>query len=272
MATVSLFDTIHFQSRNDDKFNLRCRIDLPQRYGSVSGAEKLCNPATVQQNLVWRAAKLLQTTANVNQGADIILIKRIPLEAGLGGASSDAAATLIAANRVWKAGRTKKQLAELAAEIGSDVPFFLNSGYALCRGRGEIVEPIAADFGIPIVICKPPEGLSTAKVFQNCTIGKSPKESKSFIEVLKNGDRHLLGSRLINRLEEASVEICGICREISCQFSQCGSLGHQISGSGTSYFGIFANQNSARQAANRLSARFPTSFVFVGSTLAPRRY
>ena len=116
-------------------------------------------------NLVVRAVELVRRRAGVRRGAKLLLVKRIPAAAGLGGGSSDAAAALVAANEGWRLGRSRDELADWAAELGSDVPFFLAGGPAICRGRGERVEPVAGLGALDFVVVRPPEGLSTAAVY-----------------------------------------------------------------------------------------------------------
>ena len=126
------------------------------------------------ENLVTRAAILLRRRAGVAAGATIRLVKRIPSAAGLGGGSSDAAATLLAGNLAWGIGWPLAHLAELAAELGSDVPFFLTSRAAICRGRGERVEPLACPSRVHAVVVRPPAGLSTAQVYGRCQLDSLP--------------------------------------------------------------------------------------------------
>jgi 4-diphosphocytidyl-2-C-methyl-D-erythritol kinase len=117
---------------------------LPGDKASSSGDQASIDPhrriPSDATNLAVRAVELLKRRAGVEAGAEVQLIKRIPAAAGLGGGSSDAAAALLAANAAWRVGWTRTRLMSLAAELGSDVPFFLGEGAAICRGRGELVE------------------------------------------------------------------------------------------------------------------------------------
>src|SRR5205823_2480704 len=113
-------------------------------------------------NLVTRAMQMLRSQAHVAAGARVQLLKRIPSAAGLGGGSSDAAAALVAANAGWELNWPQAELAALAARLGSDVPFFLGHGPALCRGRGEQIEPVGGLGCLHFVLVRPPAGLSTA--------------------------------------------------------------------------------------------------------------
>ncbi len=126
MQTISLCDTLDF--------TLHREIVMECNEPSLHTAD----------NLVMRAAEMLRAKAGYREGARIALTKRIPLSSGLGGGSSDAAATLIALNRLWRLGLSADELATMAAELGSDIPFFIYGGLALVKGRGEKVIPLPA--------------------------------------------------------------------------------------------------------------------------------
>jgi 4-diphosphocytidyl-2-C-methyl-D-erythritol kinase len=137
------------------------------------------------------------------------LVKRIPLAAGLGGGSSDAAAALVAANLGWGLGWSHEQLAVLAAELGSDVPFFLSPGYfrsgpAICRGRGERVEPLAPQSLLHCVVATPPEGLSTAQVYSACRPAAAARPLAALLDALRRGQTALAGRLLYNGLQPAA--------------------------------------------------------------------
>src|SRR5262249_22303109 len=126
-------------------------------------------PGSGADNLVLRAACLLKEASGTSRGARMDLIKRIPLAAGLAGGSSDAAAALWGLNFLWRLGLSQRELSGLAARLGSDVPFFLcSSSAAICRGRGELVEPLPLPGRFWFVIARPQTGLSTAEVYRGC--------------------------------------------------------------------------------------------------------
>src|ERR687883_1177363 len=118
-----------------------------------------------EDNLVPRAARLLRTATGYGGGVDVTLHKRLPVDAGLGGGSSDAAATLMALNQRWGLALGRERLAELGAALGSDVPFFFYAPLALVSGRGEVVEALPPAPPASVVLLQPPCGLSTARVF-----------------------------------------------------------------------------------------------------------
>ena len=207
------------------------------------------------ENLATRAALLLRRRAGVTAGTTIRLLKRIPSAAGLGGGSSDAAATLLAGNLAWGINWPRERLVELAAELGSDVPFFLSGGAAICRGRGERVEPLAAPGRLHAVVVRPPEGLSTALVYSGCTPGQPPRSVMPLVSALGRGDLREVGRLIYNRLEAPAAELSRWIDRLRGEFSRLGCLGTQMSGSGTSYFGICHHAVHARHVAGRLRAR-----------------
>jgi 4-diphosphocytidyl-2-C-methyl-D-erythritol kinase len=249
MCPINLCDTLYFRDSPDAAVELRCR----KAHGS--GGRGLDDLPEGPENLVARAVDLTRRRAGVRRGAKLLLIKRIPAAAGLGGGSSDAAAALMAANEGWKLGLSHDELMGLAAELGSDVPFFLAGGPAICRGRGEIVEPLARLGSLDFVVVRPPEGLATAAVYGRCRPAERPRSVRPLLEALDRGDRSLTGSRLWNRLQPAAETLSPWIRRMREEFATLGCLGHGMSGSGTSYFGICRHARHARRTERGLRAR-----------------
>ncbi len=275
MSTVSIFDRMRFTRRNDEDFILTIRTagcgNLPKEKDSIP-----CD----DQNLIIRSLRLLRATAREQQTANccqdgfkIDLDKQIPSAAGLGGASSNAAAALIAGNQLWQLNWNRDKLSKIAAQLGSDIPFFLHGGTAICRGRGEKIEPIQATSGIPIVIAKPDFGIPTASIFNRVTVPAYPIQINQFISSFQQVDPHTLGTSMFNRLQEFAEPISpAITRtflNLKKEFSRLNCLGHQMSGSGSSYFGVFSTSRAARHATQYLAARFPDTRVFFTQTLTP---
>ena len=265
MAAVDLRDHLRFYQRADDQINLRIVNPI--------SSPSLESIPTDDGNLIIQALRLLQKSnldnARAPRGCDVLLLKRIPSEAGLGGASSNAAAALMAGNSLWNLGLGREQLSLLGSQIGSDVPFFIYGGAAVCSGRGEIINPIRSSSGIPIVIAKPRTGLSTAKVFAQCQVATSAQSSLPIVSSLENGRFSELASLFFNRLEEVARTMNEDIKELSIAFREINCPGHQMSGSGTSYFGVFPSSRVARRAARVLSNRLPHAKIFVSRTLSP---
>lgn len=254
MTGISVYDTLFISPACQGEIHLRCRwADGIEAWragvGRDSGGGSLPEET---QNIVWRAAERLRTRAGVPHGVRMELVKRVPAEAGLGGASSDAAAALVGLNRFWQLGWNTAQLTDMAAELGSDVPFFLRAatrGAALsvCRGRGELVEPLAGIPRLDFVVVRPPGGLSTAAVYRQCCPATEPLGSSTLIAALRVGNLSLAGKRLFNRLQ-ATAEVLSPWIERTREiFDRLDCCGHQMSGSGTSYFALCRNARHARR-------------------------
>jgi 4-diphosphocytidyl-2-C-methyl-D-erythritol kinase len=258
MCPISWFDTLHFRETEEERVSLKCR--------PVLGAASLGLDAVSEgpENLVFRAVELVRQRAGVRRGAALRLVKRIPAAAGLGGGSSDAAAALVAANEGWRLGRSKEQLAAWAAELGSDVPFFLAGGPAICRGRGEQVQRITGVAPLYFVVVRPPAGLATAAVYGACRPAAKAMSVESVTVAMQQGDCRQLGRLLHNRLLGAAVQLSPWIPRLQEEFSRLDCLGHGMSGSGTSYFGLCRHARHANRVAERLRARG------VGSVLAVR--
>ncbi len=252
MCPIDLYDTLHFQDDPSGQLELRCR----RVFGA--GGSQDCGLGDVPDganNLVIRAVELVRRHAGIRRGARLRLIKRIPAAAGLGGGSSDAAAALVAANEGWQLGRSNAELADWAAELGSDVPFFLVGGPAVCRGRGERVASVTGLGLLYFVVVRPPEGLATPAVYGICRPAEQPQNAAPLVEALQQGDWYQTGRRLLNRLQPAAETLSPWVVRLRDEFSRLDFLGHGMSGSGTSYFGICRHARHARRCARRLEGR-----------------
>ncbi len=255
MVAITIFDTIVFTTTFEDQVRLTCSTSTGERARDVAiggGANLMGDVPAGGKNLVMRAVLRLREAAGVTAGAAIHLIKRIPSAAGLGGASSDAASALLAANQAWQLGWSRADLARLAAELGSDIPFFFGKGTAICRGRGELIEPLALASFLHFVVVRPPEGLSTALVYQHCSTVENQVAIDPLVTALRQGDSGGTAQCLLNRLEPAAAGLTPWIVRLRNVFDRLDCLGHQMSGSGTSYFGICRHARHARRVAARL--------------------
>jgi 4-diphosphocytidyl-2-C-methyl-D-erythritol kinase len=206
------------------------------------------------ENLAWRAADLLRKRAGVTKGAKICLVKRIPAAAGLGGASSDAAAVLLAANAAWGLHWPTERLAPIAAELGSDVPFFLMGGSAIATGRGEQLDAVRLARA-PLVVVRPPVGLSTPRVYAACHPRAEAAGPRSLLESLEAGKTASAAKQLVNDLQPAAMKLTPWIERLAQEFEQQSVFGHQMSGSGSSYFAVCRSARQARRIAAKLRAR-----------------
>src|SRR5262249_7778087 len=155
--------------------------------GGLLQASRLIDIPQGEENLAVRAVRLLAGAAGIDHGSKLRLIKRIPAGAGLGGGSSDSAAALLAANLAWGLDWPISRLADIAAQIGSDVPFFLYSRPSVCTGRGEKIEPVFGIAKLDFVIVSPPEGLSTAAVSKGCKQARLPLAVDPTVHAFRKG-------------------------------------------------------------------------------------
>lgn len=232
---------------------------------TVRGSAATADIPTDSRNLVVRALELLRERSGCELGAGVELVKRIPSAAGLGGGSSDAATALELGNQVWGIGWSRSQLAELAAELGSDVPFFLAHGTAICRGRGEHVQSLGATSPLHVVIVKPPAALGTAEVYR--ALDQMPRKNSTaqanlssasiadLAATLQRGTFHQIHRWMANRLEAAAATLSPWVGRLKSIFAEFDCLAHQLTGSGSAYFGVCRNAQHARRLATILSMR-----------------
>ena len=206
-------------------------------------------------NLVMRAARLLLKTAGIDRGARIELQKRIPIAAGLGGGSSDAAATLWGLNRLWGLRWPRARLQELAVELGMDVPFFLGTGRAVARGRGERLQTLPGSGGYALVLVNPRAPLSTREVYGRVPAGwhAEPTGTERVIEALRRRNVATLAAALTNNLERVVEPVLPVIGRMKAALLAAGALGAIMSGSGPTVFGLARSLDHARQVRSRVS-------------------
>jgi 4-diphosphocytidyl-2-C-methyl-D-erythritol kinase len=218
---------------------------------------------TDARNLVWRAAALLWSvrrdpTAPL-AGVRVTLEKRIPAEAGLGGGSSDAAATLVALSRLWNLSLDLPSLARLGARLGADVPFFLAGGTALGSGRGDDVSPLVEPPVTPIVIVKPPFGVPTPDAYGWFDQDRKPKPVRGTSRTLPGWPAWAHDLR--NDLEPPVASRFPQIRRTSRELTALGAMHAAMSGSGSAVFGVFADETVAAAAHAALTARGETALL-----------
>jgi 4-diphosphocytidyl-2-C-methyl-D-erythritol kinase len=206
-------------------------------------------------NLVMRAARLLQKAAGVDRGARLRLHKRIPVAAGLGGGSSDAAAALTGLNRLWGLRWPRLRLQELAVELGMDVPFFLGTGRAVARGRGEQLATLPGGGGYALVLVNPRAPLSTKEVYGRVPVGwhAEPTGTERVIEALRRRNVGVLAAALTNNLERVVEPVLPVIGRMKAALLAAGALGAIMSGSGPTVVGLARSLDHARQIRSRIS-------------------
>ncbi len=240
MVSIGLYDTLTFAP-------------------GPSGVSFTCNGAAGplpadESNLVLRAARRLLRPDQRQPGVQIHLTKRIPMQAGMGGGSSDAAATLVALNDYWHCGLSQAELHAHAAALGSDVNFFVDSSpLALCRGRGEQIESRSLSGPLWFVVAKPPVGLSTAVVFRQldlATCGRA--DSHSLLQACQRGNLGAIAARLTNDLETPSRQLSSEIGDLLERLAAVRLAGPRMTGSGSACFGLARNREQADRAARCL--------------------
>ena len=188
------------------------------------------------KNLCVRAARLMQKRFCVG-GIRIALDKRVPFGAGLGGGSSDATAVVVAVNDIYNLGLDKPTLATLAAELGSDTPFFVYNTPQLCEGRGEVMSPIEVDLkGLWLAVAKPNnEGVSTKEAYS----GIKPKMPVESLTELLTRDRGEWQGSVVNDFEPHIFAAHPVIAELKQKMLDAGALYAAMSGSGSAVFGLF---------------------------------
>ncbi len=217
-------------------------------------------PIRLEDNLVHRAAVLLKETCGVRKGARVTLEKEIPMAAGLGGGSSDAACTLSGLNRLWSLGLTSHALCGLGEKLGSDVPFFFHGASSLVRGRGEIVSPVKLRRSCTLLLVKPQLDVPSAWAYREFDSGfqservltKEEGNSKLFCQSLERGDFALLSSIRRNDLEAPVIRRYPVIGEIREEMVRRGALFSSMSGSGPTVFGVFDSERRAVEAMEHM--------------------
>lgn len=241
MVAVDLYDTLELKARTDGVIELEC--DPP---GLPTGPE----------NLVYKAAENMRSS-RTNLGASIRLVKRIPMQAGLAGGSSDAAATILALNQLWQLKLSHAELAAVAAEVGSDVAFFLELPAAWCTGRGEIVSPESTSVSFFIVLVCPPVGVATAAVYRSLQLPPSPVDGSAARSAFRAGNPEALGAALFNRLQPAAIHLAPVVETVYRRLAGFNPAGCLMSGSGSAVFALCRDSNEAHRVANAFQATRP---------------
>lgn len=250
MLSVALSDTVTVESGGDR--------DL------VVSTNMRFLPNDTRNLAAVAARRFRESTGRGRDGLAISIRKRIPICAGMGGGSSDAAAVLHALNTLTGAGLSAGQLAEIGNKVGSDVPYCILGGTALAEGRGELLTPLPPLPACHIVLCKPKFYISTPELFArvNCTKLRRRPDTAGVIAALAAGNLGDTARRLYNVFEDVlsvrhAAEIIEIKNLMICR----GALGASMSGTGPTVFGIFEDLNGAEEARTELKKSYTEVFL-----------
>ena len=290
MQTISLYDELTLEAAESEIRLVTDSAEIPRD----------------SENLVVKAAELLSNHTGRALGATLHLHKNIPVSAGLGGGSSDAAAALVGLNRLWALELGRDVLHDLAAELGSDVPFFLYGGTAVCRGRGERVTPLADVPPMTYVVVCPPLTVSTREVYENLppphlthsaaskplppergprrrsgsTLSNKPRplgrgvegltndlrDIKLFLEQLIKEGKSGTPPQCFNRLAGVTLERHESLRLLARRMTESGLAGVTMTGSGSAFFGIATSRKEASDSAEKLT-RMDVGRIFVAESI-----
>jgi 4-diphosphocytidyl-2-C-methyl-D-erythritol kinase len=216
-------------------------------------------------NLVLKAARALKDAAGCDLGADIYLDKRIPIGAGMGGGSADAAAVIAGLNRLWELQLGPEELGKIGLKVGADVPFCLKGGLYRAQGVGEILTPHDCTRQFWLVVAQPCRGLGTKKVFTSLEWEAIPSESKPDVEAavkaLERGDLSALCHAMGNALQPTSATLRPEIPTAIKALSEHGAIRAMMTGSGSAVYGVFKDAMRAREAQQALKRRWPVCFM-----------
>ena len=211
---------------------------------------------TNENNLVYKAAKLLMDEIQVQEGLLIRLRKFIPVAAGMAGGSSDAAAVLFGVNKMFRLGLTTEELMERGVKIGADVPYCILRGTALSEGIGEVLTSLSPVPQCQVLVAKPGINVSTKFVYENLHANDLRPEQHpdidGMIRAIKAQDLQGIADKLGNVLETVTVKEYPVIQEIKDKMLEFGAIGSLMSGSGPTVFGLFTNPKAAQQAYEEL--------------------
>jgi 4-diphosphocytidyl-2-C-methyl-D-erythritol kinase len=249
---VSLYDEVIARAAR----GLSLTVDPLRRDSDVNGVPE------DEGNLAWQAALLLAEHARVEPDVRLTIRKDIPVAGGMAGGSADAAAALVACDRLWGTALPRDELHDLAARLGSDVPFALHGGTAIGTGRGEHISPVLAAAGLEWVIAVLDAGLSTPKVFEACDLQRrrggreipEPDVHPDLMQTLRSGDAARIGAALYNDLQPAAIELLPEIGELLQTGVTAGASGALVSGSGPTTVFLVDGPFSAGEVEERLRA------------------
>ena len=243
---INYCDTIEFEP--DEGNELRLRILKDEHFGT---GEIIPDG---EANSVCKAVRFMQRYVGTELGGQITLHKRIPSQAGLGGGTSDAAAMLLLIDSVWNLNLPRSELAFASAELGSDVPLFIHSQPVVCRGHGELTEPIGGVPPLHFVVLVPKFRLSTAAAFKQHALMEHTLQKlvEPVLNAVWSGDLEKFAALLFNRLETAAFALCPELENIRQTMERLGPLAVRMSGSGTAMFALCRNRGEAKTIAEQL--------------------
>lgn len=258
MQTIQLYDRLDIKRTQEPGIQIQTNLSfLPVN----------------ENNLIYKAAKLLMDEFSITDGVSVKLDKRIPVAAGMAGGSTDAAAMLIGVNRLFSLGLTKRQLMERGVQIGADVPYCIMRGTALAEGIGEALSPLPPMVKCPVLIAKPSISVSTKFVYQNLKLDDTTihPDIDRLIDDIKAKNLHDIAAHMGNVLETVTIPNYPVIDEIMKHMLSNGAVGAMMSGSGPTVFGLFDDEDTAKKAYKAMRSSHLARQVYLTSVYNNRK-
>lgn len=258
MQTIHLYDRLDIKRTNEPGIQIQTNLSfLPVN----------------ENNLIYKAAKLLMDEFSITDGVSVKLDKRIPVAAGMAGGSTDAAAMLIGVNRLFSLGLTKRELMERGVQIGADVPYCIMRGTALAEGIGEALSPLPPMVKCPVLIAKPSISVSTKFVYQNLKLDDTTihPDIDRLIDDIKAKNLHDIAAHMGNVLETVTIPNYPVIDEIKKHMLSNGAVGAMMSGSGPTVFGLFDDEDTAKKAYKAMRSSHLARQVYLTSVYNNRK-
>ena len=240
MQTIDLYDIIKIKEIEIDEININSNSsDIPLN----------------ENNIVYKAAKVLKDQFNIKNGVEIFIEKNIPVAAGMAGGSSNAAAVLVGLNKLWKLNLSEVRLQEIGLKLGADVPFCISGNAALAQGIGEeltYIKGLSKD--TVILVCKPNLFVSTKEVYEGLDLQNIKNRPKK-------GNINLLATNMVNVLETVTSKMHEEIKDIEKVMLENNALGSMMSGSGPTVFGLFDKEEGALSAKGELLKKYNQVYV-----------
>lgn len=226
-----------------------------------------------ENNLVYKAGKLLMDEFDIHTGVSVELNKRIPVAAGMAGGSTDAAAMLYGMNQLFGLKLKRKDLMERGVQIGADVPYCIMRGTALAEGIGEKLSSLPPMVKCPVLIAKPAVSVSTKFVYQNLKLNEQTPhpDIDALITDIRNSDLDNICADMGNVLETVTIPNYPVIAQIKEQMLKSGAKASMMSGSGPTVFGLFGDEETARRARAEMKASGLAKQVYLTSIYNNRR-
>lgn len=258
MQTIQLYDRLDIKRTQEPGIQIQTNLSfLPVN----------------ENNLIYKAAKLLMDEFSIIDGVSVKLDKRIPVAAGMAGGSTDAAAMLIGVNRLFSLGLTKRELMERGVQIGADVPYCIMRGTALAEGIGEALSPLPPMVKCPVLIAKPSISVSTKFVYQNLKLDDTTihPDIDRLIDDIKAKNLHDIAAHMGNVLETVTIPNYPVIDEIKKHMLSNGAVGAMMSGSGPTVFGLFDDEDTAKKAYKAMRSSHLARQVYLTSVYNNRK-